>query len=248
MEEPEVDVLTGRSRWLAVPIWLLSLGPREVVSDEPHIVLKRSFQLTAKCRYNASIRLARLARFSFLTGTLLALGLIFIPLLQLTDLRLAYPTTILNALQIFLAVAALVYSVINATAHYETRASALNECGDGIKILMRELRTAIAAGHGAVPHDQLQSFNTRYTDITSMSENHHRCDYWLALLQTHPTYRVTGVPRAWMYFITYLAQLTPYIAPAMLIVFETVMVLDALGVSHVLTPIFVAAAASRIAP
>jgi hypothetical protein len=51
-----------------------------------------------------------------------------------------------------------------------------------------------------------------------------------------------------MYFITYLAQLTPYIAPAMLIVFETVMVLDALGVSHVLTPIFVAAAASRIAP
>ena len=58
----------------------------------------------------------------------------------------------------------------------------------------------------------------------------------------------TGVPRAWMYFITYLAQLTPYIAPAMLIVFETVMVLDALGVSHVLTPSFVAAAASRIAP
>ena len=38
--------------------------------------------------------------------------------------------------------ALLVYSVGNSTAKYETRAERLNECGDNMKELIRELRVA----------------------------------------------------------------------------------------------------------
>ena len=66
-----------------------------------------------------------------------------IPLLENADIQLAYPPRVLNMLQIFLAVAVLVYSTINATAKYETRSERLNECGDRIKELIRELRADI---------------------------------------------------------------------------------------------------------
>ncbi len=216
--------------------WLLSLDPKEELPTDPLDTLYRSFHLTAKCRYNASIRLRRLGRFSFITGIVLALGLIFIPLLQLSDLKLAYPTRVLNTLQIFLAVAALVYSVINATAHYETRSRALNDSGDSIKALSRELRTA-KNPPDAKPVD-LQSFNQRYEAITTKSENHTRSDYWLALLQASQVHRITGFPRLWLYVKTYVSQLTPYSIPALLMAFELLLILDILFVTRVFTSLF----------
>jgi hypothetical protein len=216
--------------------WLFSRAPTEKLPTDPPEVLYRSFHLTARCRYNASIRLARLARFSFLTTTLLALGLILVPLLQLSGLQLAYPAGMLGVLQIFLAVATLVYSVINATAHYETRSGALNECGDGIKGLSRELRTATKMG--ALDAEDLDSFNERYGDITTMSENHTRCDYWLAQLQSPRLYQVSGIPRLWLYIKTYATHLMPYLVPSSLISFTAIVILDILGITHLLTPLF----------
>jgi len=98
-----------------------------------------SIRATAKCRFNAAERLKRQGKFAFFTTTILSLGLIFIPLMQNSGIKLAFSTNVLNTMSIFLAVAVLVYSVVIGTARYEARADKLTQCGDNLKDLSREL-------------------------------------------------------------------------------------------------------------
>jgi hypothetical protein len=212
--------------------WLFSLYPIETKPIDPVETLYRSIHITSKCRFNASIRLKRLGSFSFTTGTVLSLGLILLPMLQLSDLNLLYPKSVINILQVFLAVAALVYSVINATAHYETRSFELNQCGDNIKELSRELRSTSDA------HAVIDTFNKRYTEISTRSENHTRRDYWLTMLQATEVYRITGFPRLLLYVKTQSAHLLPYAIPALLIMIEFIIICDNIGVTSILTGAF----------
>jgi hypothetical protein len=177
-----------------IGVWLFSRKPFQVAVDDPAKHLLFSMTVTSKCRYNASIRIKNVSQFSFFTTVILSLGLILIPLLQNADIELAYPPRVLNMLQIFLAVAVLVYSVVNSTAKYETRAERLNECGDKIKELIRELRVTIAGGAKV----DLNAFNQRYTLISTDSENHVRVDYWLAVVRTPEYYNVSGLIRTWI--------------------------------------------------
>jgi ABC-type multidrug transport system permease subunit len=89
-----------------------------------------SMRVTAKCRYNAAVRLQWQGKFAFFTTTVLSLGLIFIPLIQTAGVELAFGASFLNMMQIFLAVAILVYSVVIRTARYDVREETLTECGD----------------------------------------------------------------------------------------------------------------------
>lgn len=200
---------------------------------DPVDTLYRSCHITAKCRYNASIRLKRLGSFSFFTATVLSLGLILLPLLQMANIPVAYPAPVLNMLQIFLAVAVLVYSVINSSAHYETRSEALNECGDNIKELSRQLRTQRAL-QADVDMDRM---NERYTDISTDSENHTRADYWLAMLQARDIYELRGLPRLRLQLKVWVAALGRYFLPAGLMLIELLIVLDTLNVTSVFTPL-----------
>lgn len=110
--------------------WLISSGVRERPVKDAAEKLQMSMRTTAKCRYNASIRLQHQAKYSFFTTTLLSLGLIFIPLMQNAGMPIAYRPNVLNMMSIFLAVAVLVYSVVIGTARYDVRATQLTECGD----------------------------------------------------------------------------------------------------------------------
>jgi SMODS and SLOG-associating 2TM effector domain family 5 len=216
--------------------FFLSLQPRQVTIADPAEKLLYGMTVTSKCRYNASIRIKRLSQFSFYTTTILSLGLIFIPLVESADVQLAYPSRVLNMLQIFLAVAVLVYSVINATARYETRAERLNECGDKIKELIRELRVDISNNRTNQTPIDLQSYNRRYTDISTDAENHTRADYSLAVIRTPQYYAVTGIPWLWEYLKSYTLNAAPYLFPASMIVLEVVCILDMIGITHCLTP------------
>jgi len=218
--------------------WLFSLDPMEKKPTEPSEVLYRSFHITAKCRYNASIRLDRIGSFSFLTATILSLGLIFIPLLQLSGITLAYPEKVLNSLQVFFAVAVLIFSVINSTAHYETRAKSLNDCADKIKDLSRKLRSEIYNARNQGTSLDLQAFNQMYSTISAASENHSRSDYGLAMLQASELYNVTGLPRLWLNFKVLYGALEGYIFSIALILAEIIVILDILNVTHILTEIF----------
>ncbi|MFW3398424.1 SLATT domain-containing protein, partial [Aliarcobacter butzleri] len=88
---------------------------------------------TAHCRYNASVRLQRLGKFSFFTLIFLSLGLVFIPLMQNANIKLEIANNVINMMQIFLAVAVLVFSISISTSRYELRAETLRECGDKLK-------------------------------------------------------------------------------------------------------------------
>lgn len=211
--------------------WLFSLHKPRDLPTAPADVLLRQCHITSKCRYNASIRLRRLGRFTFLTTTLLSLGLILVPMLQLANIRTAYPTAVLNSLQVFLAVAVLVFSVVSATANYDTRARVLNDCADRIKDLSRELRNEMANGAPDLPQ-----FAVKYSGITRDSEMHTRADYALATLQAHDQYNITGLKWAWTRLVIVSMEAAPYALPASLLAIEAIVVLDVLGITSIWTP------------
>lgn len=215
---------------------IFGMNPRHVPLTNPAEKLLSGMTITSKCRYNASIRIKRLSQFSFYTTTVLSLGLILIPLLQNASIQLVYPDRVLNMLQIFLAVAVLVYSVINATARYETRAEKLNECGDRIKELIRELRVDIASSRARIDPTKMASYNERYTDVSTDSENHTRADYSFAVIRTPEYYAITGIPRLLLVLKSYIQNFIPYAIPVSMITLEIFFIFDMLGVTHVITP------------
>lgn len=192
--------------------WALSRFPRETARANETERLDATMKTTAVNRYNASNRLRAQGKFTFFTTTILSLGLIFIPLMQLADAQLALPDRLLNAIQIFLAVSILVYSVIIGTARYDLRSEQLNDCGDNIKELIRELRREKEAAGGQVSKEKLAELQDRYSSITTDVENHTRNDYRLTVLQLPEMFTVTGFVRAgtWgLYWTTFIAQFLP---------------------------------------
>lgn len=215
--------------------WLFSLNPVEADIQDPAQKLLNSMRITSKCRYNASVRLRRQSQFSFFSTTLLSLGLILVPLLQNSEIRLEFPPKVLNMLQIFLAVAVLVYSVINATARYETRSEALNECGDKIKDLIRNFRREIAESKNSGGNVDLVKYNQSYDNVSTAAENHVRADFIFGALEMRGDYHYTGLIRLYMYVKASLLFLIPYLVPTLLLVGEIIFITDMLGSTSVFT-------------
>ncbi|WP_040503822.1 SLATT domain-containing protein [Herbaspirillum lusitanum] len=216
--------------------WLFSLSPVEKIVEDPVQKLLNGMRVTSKCRYNASIRLKRQSQFSFFATTLLSLGLILVPLLQNSDIRLAFSSKVLNMLQIFLAVAVLVYSVINATARYEIRAEALNECGDKIKDLIRNLRREVSEGKKAGTPIDLAKYNQRYDEVSTDAENHSRVDFLFASLEMKGDYCYTGLLRIFMYIRSAFLYVIPYVVPSLMLGAEVVFIGDMLGITDFFAP------------
>ena len=77
-----IEYKTSFLDWRKAFQWLFSIQLEEKEENDPAKKLLNSMRLTAKCRFNASVRLIRISKYSFLTTTILSLGLIFIPLYQ----------------------------------------------------------------------------------------------------------------------------------------------------------------------
>ncbi|UOH17252.1 SLATT domain-containing protein [Acinetobacter sp. NyZ410] len=209
--------------------WLFSLYPIEKSeSKTPHDMLLDSMRSTASCRFNASVRLKYLNNFSLFTATYLSLGLILIPLIQNTDIHLHFYPKVLNLMQVFLAVAVLVYSTINATARYDARSIALNECGDKVKDLIRILRAK------STEKDILITIQERYNDAVKDSENHTRLDYLKYMLEKTKDFHITGLKRFWYIIKSYMQSLFPFFLPTLMILIETIFILDMVGVTGIL--------------
>lgn len=212
--------------------WVLSRFPRETARANETERLDATMKTTAVNRYNASNRLKAQGKFTFFTTTILSLGLVFIPLMQLADVHLALPDRLLNAIQIFLAVSILVYSVVIGTARYDLRSEQLNDCGDNIKELIRELRREKEAAGGMVSKEKLAELQDRYSSITTDVENHTRNDFRLAVLQLPEIYKVTGIVRAgtWaLYWSVFVAQFLPSL---MLLTIVLGFILEVFGITN----------------
>lgn len=216
--------------------WLFAQGDREREVKDATEKLLMSMRTTAKCRYNASVRLQHQGKFSFFTTTVLSLGLVFIPLIQNASVQLAFTPNVLNMMQIFLGVAVLVYSVVIGTARYEVRATQLNECGDKLKELIRELEKEREAKNGNIGEEKLTLFQKRYSDIVTDVENHNRNDYRFATLEMIRDYFISGLPRLKLYLEAQFIRGFSYVLPMMLMLMEVMFICDMMGASEFFTP------------
>jgi SMODS and SLOG-associating 2TM effector domain family 5 len=217
-------------------VWLGSRGARERTPSDAADKLRRSMRVTAKCRYNAAGRLQVQSRFAFFSTTLLSLGLIFIPLMQNTGISLAFAPSVLNMVEIFLAVSVLVYSVIIATARFEVRAAKMTECGDRLKQLIRSMDKDRPAG-GAFPQDKLADLQQRYSDVVADCENHNRSDYHLATLEMRDEFFVSGLPRLLTWSSAKASNLFSFFVPLMMLTIELMFITDMIGASDVFVPL-----------
>ncbi|ELB7528185.1 SLATT domain-containing protein [Vibrio vulnificus] len=214
--------------------WLFALDINERKDKNAVEKLKMSMRATAKCRYFAAARLQRQARFSFFTTTVLSLGLIFIPLMQSSGVKLAYDTNVLGMMQIFLAVSVLVYSVVIATARYDVRAEKLTECGDKLKELIRAIDREVDA-QKSMPDAELRVYQDRYSDISTDTENHISSDYKFAMLEMTRDYKITGIKRFQVWLAALVQSSIPLTLPAILLVIEVAFITDMVGASEVFT-------------
>lgn len=218
-------------------IWLWSLGPREKVATTAFEKLHMSMRTTVKCRFAAADRLKNYARFSFFMTTVLSLGLILIPLIQNSQVRLSVAPSVLNMMQIFLAVAVLVFSVVIGTAKYELRAELLTECGNRLKELIREMNRLKGTEAEQEP-GELERLEKEYSRITTDVENHARVDYRRTWLDMRNDYFLTGIPRLRFLMATYWYSFYPYLIPLILICMEIMFVTDMLGVTELMPKAF----------
>lgn len=216
--------------------WLLCRGPREREVKDASEKLQMSMRTTAKCRYNAAVRLQHHGKYSFFTTTVLSLGLVFIPLMQNAGVPLAFKANVLNMMQIFLGVAVLVYSVVIGTARYDMRSSQLTECGDKLKELIRSLEKDREAGGGTIAADQLANYQKHYSDIVTDVENHERNDYRFAVMEMINDYFVCGLPRLKLYVEAHAVRTFGFVLPTLLMLMEIVFITDMMGATEILTP------------
>ena len=216
--------------------WLFFLGERERPVKDAAEKLQMSMRTTAKCRYNASVRLQHQGKFSFFTTTVLSLGLVFIPLMQNAGVRLAFESNVLNMMQIFLGVSVLVYSVVIGTARYEVRSTQLNECGDKLKELIRELDKEREVNlPNLIPAQKLAEFQKRYSDIVTDVENHVRNDYRFAVLEMVRDYYIRGLPRVKLWVEAHFLRVANYVLPALLMLMEIIFITDMMGATFIFT-------------
>ncbi len=216
--------------------WLCAKGKRERVPLDATDKLHFSMRTTAKCRYNAALRLTHQSKFAFYTVTLLSLGLVFIPLMQNASVPLAFHANVLNMMQIFLGVAVLVYTVVIGTARYDMRAAQLRDCGDKLKDLIRELEKEQEAYTGNMPPNQLTEFQKRYSELISDMESHNGNDYQFATLEMVNDYYISGLPRFKLYIEAQLVHASSFLLPALLVLMEIIFVTDMMGATDVFTP------------
>ena len=194
-------------------------------------------RVTAKCKFNASLRLKRNSRNSFFATTFLSLGLIFIPLLQNSNVTLYLSDQVLNMMQIFLAVSILVYSIVMSKAGLDIRAEKLNECGDHLKDLARKLDRSLVNNQSA-SEEELDGYNERYSDISTDTEGHSRLDYLMSKLDMPNDYTIRGLRWLLLSIISYLGMALELLLPITMIGLETVFISDMLGISTILPSSF----------
>lgn len=216
--------------------WFFSTSPTE----NPHVDeverLEMTMKTTAINRYNASNRLKWQGKIAFATTTILSLGLVFIPLVQIANIPLVLNSSILAAMQIFLAVSVLVYSVVIGTARYDLRSEQLNDCGDKLKSLIRDLRHEKERKEGEIEKEYVDSIKKRYSDISTSVENHTRNDFLLTQLRNNDAYTLTGAIRLISWGLYWLAYFVFNLTPLILLSIEFVFILDMFGATQIFSP------------
>jgi len=205
--------------------WIFSSYPEDLKSfEDPSDKLAYNMKVTAKNRYHASSRIEWEKKVNFFTNIFLSLGLIFIPLLQNAGIDVLFKNSVLNMMQIFLAVSVLVFSIINSMSNYEVRAEKLRECADGIRDLIREFRGLDKQSI------ELKMYTEKYNNIVKTCENHTPIDYIKTKFELRDNFKITGLRWIRLKLEYILFRNIPFLASILLVIFELSFILQMLGV------------------
>lgn len=224
------DNLNVRKYIQKVIIWIFSKENYEKEYKDEKERFENTMKVTSICRYNASVRLKWESKIAFITTTLLSLGLIFIPLIQIAKIPLVFSSDIFSVVQIFLAISVLVYSTIIANSKYDLRSDQLKDCGDKIKSLIRKLRLSNN------DENLINEIKEKYDYIATSVENHDRNDYLLTMLRTKELYKITGIIRIFLWFKYFFLAAIFNMAPFILLSIEIIFILDMFNITRIFTP------------
>lgn len=143
--------------------------------------LLRTMRITTNARFEAAKRLKRINSICFLSTTLASLGLILIPLLDISGHNKVFDNHTLTVFQIFLAVCVLVYSAAISTANFSVRSKEFLECGDKIKAIINDFRLHLIDVKDLDQPPSLKNYTEQYSKVLIGTENHEDVDYLRSL-------------------------------------------------------------------
>jgi len=142
--------------------------------------LYRKIDKVTRIRYIAANRLKIHQKLSQWITTLLSVLLIIVPLLQALKVPIRSSEQFLNAVQVFLAVLVLAYSLLLGTENYSSRAENMESCGVELSFLAREIFPYIEADHDIYLY---KIFSEKYQSILVKYKNHDPIDHKLYILE-----------------------------------------------------------------
>lgn len=160
-------------------------------------------RITNKCRYNTARRLKVQNALTQITTIVVSLILIFIPLLQLSNVRLHISENLTTAIQCYFAVVMLVFTILNSKDNKELRIEKLLICGSQLRKMSRSLdisrksddvdiNTYIASLEAKFSDEDIRKLQNQYEEILQQSENHQDVDHLWAKLDIRE-HRITGI-------------------------------------------------------
>ncbi|MDB5979044.1 MAG: hypothetical protein JWQ69_59 [Pseudomonas sp.] len=214
------------NKWSFMPTRRYEADP----TTAPARNLMTTMRIASRCKYQAAGRLKRLSMFSFYATTLLSLGLIAIPLIMDSHIPPQFPDSVLTMVQIFLAVAVLVFSAVIGTAHYEVRAYLLDKSAHQLKGWAREIETL---GPNALGRD-LKAYVALYFELTKDTENHSPADYRAAIFSMPDKFEFHGPVKPFYWAGTLFLFSLSYVVPVFFILCELFFITDMLDLTHII--------------
>jgi hypothetical protein len=160
------------------------MNTNKIQNHESFKKLHRKVDKVSRLRYNAADRLKRHQQFSQWITTLLSVILIIVPLLQALKVKTNVNDQLLNAIQVFLAVLILAYSLLLGIENYSSRSEKMHTCGLELSSLAREIDPYLEIENDSFLYKifskKYQSlykiFSEKYQSILEKYENHSQID------------------------------------------------------------------------
>ena len=169
------------------------MNTNKIQNHESFKELHRKVDKVSRLRYNAADRLKRHQQFSQWITTLLSVILIIVPLLQALKVKTNVSDQFLNAIQVFLAVLILAYSLLLGIENYSSRSEKMHTCGLELSSLAREIYPYLEIENEALlgillyrlsrkprrtENDSFlyKRFSEKYQSILEKYENHSQID------------------------------------------------------------------------
>lgn len=161
--------------------------------EESFINLYKKIDATSKTRFNASRRLRLHSKFTTFTVVIISLGLILVSLMQAFELGNNIKSDLVGLMQVFSAVAVLVYSLLTDKNDYSNLSEKMYTCAAKLGELKQKIHPTLDVEHDQNKYDQ---FRDDYNKILKLYETHaindFRGDYFRAKLEMPENYEIKG--------------------------------------------------------